>query len=423
MSDEIKELNFGAFDEENNDIAYEDDYENIEIDDEEKREMEDSLKLNNEEIDITPIIKENTVSTEIKTPSSDISDETKNLYSEFNSFLETKTDIKQTSGEKIVIPTGIDLVDAVLGGGFAVGALNILVGNPGSGKTMLAIQAMANAQKIYKGEILCGFLDSEESTTAIRLSNLGVRYPRIKPYGDLTIEKVFKYIEGLCLFKEQKKIVDKPSFIIWDSIVNTTTQKEREVDDVNSVIGYKARLLSMMVPKYVAKLNQYNICLVAINQLRESISMGPYSAPKDLKFMSSSKEMPGGQALKFNAFQLGQMQTRGVVEREKYNFDGTVSELKLVKNKIFSPNIKIELVGDFVRGFNNFWTNYKFLVDTKRLKSGAWNYLINAPEIKFRTKDAYQKYQDEPEFKMKYDESVKEAILNEIIIPNSIEAY
>ena len=53
---------------------------------------------------------------------------TKELYGEFASFLENKTDIVEDTGVKLTISTGIDLVDAILGGGFAVGALNIVVG-------------------------------------------------------------------------------------------------------------------------------------------------------------------------------------------------------------------------------------------------------------------------------------------------------
>ena len=187
------------------------------------------------------------------------------LYKEFNTFLEQKVDIKEDTGLKQVIPVGIDVLDAILGGGFAVGSLNIIVGQPGSGKSMLAMQAQGNAQRIYRGKLLASYLDSEEATTTIRLANLGVRNPMIKPYTDITVEKVFRFIEGLCIFKHQKKIVSVPSFIVWDSIANTLSIKEREAEDPNSVIGYKARLFSILIPKYVSKIGTYNICLVAVD--------------------------------------------------------------------------------------------------------------------------------------------------------------
>jgi len=352
-----------------------------------------------------------------KKPIVDEKSEVDSLYEEFSSFLEDKVDMKPDTGVKSVIPTGMDLLDAVLGGGLAIGALDIIVGQPGSGKSMLAIQTLAQAQKIYKDEpnFIGHFLDSEEATTTIRLANLGVRRPKIKPYSDITIEKVFKFLEGLCLFKEKKKIIDVPSVIIWDSIANTLAEKEREADDVNSVIGYKARMLSILIPKYVARCAQYNIAFIAVNQLRDVLSIGQFAAPKDLKFMSTTKDMPGGTVLKYNGFHLIEMKVKSAITADKYGFDGVIDKVKCVKNKLFPPNIEVEIVGSFTTGFSNFWTNYNFLANTKRLNTGAWNYLANMPEKKFRTKDAENLYNTDEAFKAKYDESVKEAIQTEII--------
>jgi len=351
----------------------------------------------------------------------EVDDETKNLYEEFSSFLEDKVDMKPDTGLKSVIPTGIDILDAVLGGGLAIGALDIIVGQPGSGKSMLAIQTLANAQKIFREQegFIGHFLDSEEATTTIRLANLGVNMPKIKPYSDITIEKVFKFLEGLCLFKEKKKIIDTPSIIIWDSIANTLSEKEREATDINSVIGYKARMLSILIPKYVARCAQYNIALIAVNQLRDVLQMGPFAQARDLKFMTSSKDMPGGTVLKYNAFHLIEMKLKSALKPEQYGFDGVIAKVKCVKNKLFTPNIEIEILGSFTSGFSNFWTNYNFLSSTKRLTTGAWNYLVNMPEKKFRTKDAEELYNTDSDFRSKYDEAVKEAIQTEIIEKNS----
>jgi len=282
--------------------------------------------------------------------------------------------------------------------------------------SMLAMQAMGNAQKINNGKILTSFLDSEEATTTIRLANLGVKYPKIKPYSDMTIEKVFKFLEGLCLFKEGKKLTKDPSIVIWDSIANTLSQKEREVEDINSVIGYKARLLSILIPKYVAKLTPYNICLIAVNQLRDQMNIGPYGPPKELKFMAQGKTIPGGNTIRFNAFHLLEMKTGAVLDSEKYGFDGVVVKAKCVKNKLFPPNIEIELVGDFVRGFSNFWTNWHFLSTHNRVKSaGGWVYLTQSPTVKFRTKEAPTRYKEDEEFKKMFDDAVKETLNTELI--------
>lgn len=345
------------------------------------------------------------------------------LYDEFNSFLKVKAKITNNVVVKETIPSGIDIFDAVLGGGFSVGTLAIIVGPPGCGKSMIVGKTLGAVQRKYKGQAMVAYLDSEEAVTTIRLANLGVKYPKIKPYQDVTVEKVFKFLEGLCLFREEKKLTDTPAIVVWDSIANTITQKAREVDDINKVIGLKARMLSILLPKYVAKMSQYKICLLAINQLRDMLTVGGFQPAKDLKFITSNKDMPGGQSLKFNAFSLAEMRINKILvqgkENNKFPFDGVMVSTKTVKNKLFPPNIPIDIIGNFKTGFSNFWTNYHFLSENGRLKSGAWNYLVNAPNIRFRTKDARLTYNTNNEFKRYFDAAIKETIQTEIVDKNN----
>jgi len=153
------------------------------IEEEEVSEVVEDISntIANEEVtktveDIEAVVKkeENEVTTEIKEH-----DNTEDLFNEFRVFLEKSVGIVEEKKNKITISTGIDVVDAILGGGFVVGGLSIIVGQPGSGKSMLAIQTLAQAQKLYKENLLCGYLDSEEATTTVRLANLGVNHPRI----------------------------------------------------------------------------------------------------------------------------------------------------------------------------------------------------------------------------------------------------
>jgi hypothetical protein len=109
------------------------------------------------------------------------------------------------------------------------------------------------------------------------------------------------------------------------------------------------------------------------------------------------------------------MKVKSVIDRDKMGFDGVIVKLKCVKNKLFTPNIEVEVLGSFMNGFSNFWTNYNFMTQTKRLNTGAWNNLVSLPDKKFRTKDAYTLYKKDEEFRQAYDESAKEAIQAEII--------
>ena len=129
------------------------------------KEVMDSVKIDGEvapDIPSTPpeppVI--STVPTTEEPAIGSIEEEAVTLYKEFNTFLEQKVEITEDRGTKQVIPTGLDILDAILGGGFAVGSLNIIVGQPGSGKSMLAMQAQGNAQKIYRGKLLSSNLRS-----------------------------------------------------------------------------------------------------------------------------------------------------------------------------------------------------------------------------------------------------------------------
>ena len=218
----------------------------------------------------------------------------------------------------------------------------------------------------------------------------------------------------MCVFKDKKKM-DTPSMVVWDSIANTLTQKEREVDDINSVIGFKARVLSILVPKYVAKCSQHNIAFLAVNQLRDQLNIGQFAAPKDLRFLSTGKNMPGGTVLKYNAHTLVEMKVKAALDAEKIGFEGILVTAKTVKCKEFPPNVDIELIGNFVTGFNNFRTNFNFLQKSKRLTVSAWSSLKSYPEKKFRNKDAENLYNEDPKFKEEWDKAVKEAIDVDII--------
>jgi len=357
---------------------------------------------------------------EVEKAAPSMGDQIKSLYYEFNSFLVNKTDIKPDTGVKTTIPIGIDVLDAIMGGGFAIGTMAMVIGTSGGGKSMLVIQAAANAQKIYKGNILIMYLDSEEATTTARMASLGVRHPTLQPYNDITIEKVFRSLEGVCLYKEMKNIIEQPSIVVWDSIANTLSEKERQEEDINKSIGYKARLLTVLIPKYVAKLSAYNICLIAVNQLRDNIQIGPYQAPKDLNFMRQGKTIPGGNATKFNAFHIIDSKIKGVVDPGKFGFDGIVVEMKCIKNKLFPPNIPVQLAGHFVTGFNNFWTNYMFLIEHKRIiPGGGWNTITSMPAKRFRTIDAKDMFHNNPEFKQAFNEAVQETIKIEILEKNN----
>jgi len=336
-------------------------------------------------------------------------DENEGLQLEFDQFLNDKVEVDNSDGGDMDrLTTGIDLLDRLSGGGFRIGGFTQIVGQPGSFKSTLVAQIIANAQKKYDKDFLCVYYDTEAAMTTKRLIQLGVNNPPIKPYDDVTIEKLFKTIEAMCAYKMAKKI-ETPSLIIWDSIANTSTESERGLDNINSTMGLKQKLLSQLLPRYLPKMKANRIALVAVNQLRDRLNVGMYAPAPDL-LHTANFEIPGGKAVKFNSSHLLKLQNRGELKQEQYGFAGVKVELEFLKNKDFTPYIKAELIVDFKKGVSNFWTNYNLLVDNSRLKSGAWNSLVKLPEVKFRTKDAPQIYSENAKFKEIFDTEVQDVL-------------
>lgn len=339
------------------------------------------------------------------------------LQDTFSIFLKNNFEIEESKYSKKTISTGIDLLDTILGGGVGMGFVQF-VGPPGSGKSALVSKIIATGQKKYPGKFISIYADSEVSMSTERLAQLGVKNPKIKPYTDITVEKVFKFVEALCVFKEKNPdYLEYPSVIVWDSLANTMTEKGMETEDMNSVMGEKARILSHLIPRYVKKLEQYNISLVTINQLRDKIDIGIFKKPNDLRWMGD-KNIPGGDSTKFNSFQLFYVRPLSDLKGE-YGFAGTKVMGRAVKNKLFSPNIEINMIFSFKNGFSNFFTNYELLKTFKRVKAASWCSLVNLPEVKFRQNELVKTYKTNPKFKELFDQEVKDVLKSEFIDKHS----
>lgn len=327
---------------------------------------------------------------------------------EFDSFLNKKLEISNESDDAEKISTGFDIIDCLTGGGFTIGQFIQFAGLPGSFKSTLMAQILGNAQKQYNGKLLAVYYDTEVAMTQKRLAQLGVCNPPMKPYDDVTVETLFKTIEAMCAYKEAKNITT-PSVIVWDSIANTTTTKERSTDEINQTMGLKQKLLSQLFPRYLGKMRKYKICLWGINQLRDKLDVGMFGPPPDLAGLNNY-DVPGGKAIKFNSSMFLKLQNRAEFAEEMYGFKGRLLECIFIKNKSFSPLIKFNLIAGFSKGISNFWTNYKLLVDNKRIQAGAWNKILVLPEVKFRTKDAENLYETDAKFKEAFDKEVKDVL-------------
>jgi len=324
------------------------------------------------------------------------------------------------------VPTGIDLFDTILGGGIPVGKLVLITGAPGGGKTSLAISMISSLQKRYKNALAL-YLDAEQSMGKKRLEEFDVDTDRtILISQDLTVEKVSKIISKATAYRENKKYKDinDPFFVVWDSESATMTNKQLAAnDDPSKVLGQKSNMLSLVIPKLVNVANKYKMTFIVISQLRDKISMNPFASNSpDLKGLGD-KRITGGNVMRFHPFQIIYMRPKEDVDIDAYGFSGVISEVKLIKNKLFRPNIKINIVLDYIRGYNDFWTREYLIRQCKGIKGTAWQYLENYPDVKFRKSDILNMYNTNETFRQKFDElyyTYKEELLKSTVLDSTV---
>ena len=181
-----------------------------------------------------------------------------------------------------VIPSGSLLLNQALGiGGYPKGRIIEIFGPESSGKTTLALHAIAEAQK--KGG-RAAFVDAEHSIDPIYARNLGVNIDDLILSQPDCGEQALEIVE---------KLAASGAFdlIVVDSVAALVPQAELEGDMIDSTVGLQARLMSKAMRKLAGVLNTHNCTVIFINQLRDKVGV-MYGNPETTT---------GGKALKFYA--------------------------------------------------------------------------------------------------------------------------
>ena len=307
------------------------------------------------------------------------------------------------------ISTGLKTLDFVLGGGFPVGQYTLIVGHPGSAKSTLVCRACHELEKTFNEKAFSIYIDTEQSMSLDRLNQLGVK--KVSLVTGVSIEQVFAYMSKIANFKDQSGLADIPNIFVWDTCANTMSNKElTKTEDPNSSLGWKARLLSFWIPKMLPTIFRSKITVIIVNQLRDKIESGFAGAPTDLKYLSHSKNIPGGNALKFNAFTLMELKDRGKVP-DTFGFPGAIVEVKTVKCKAFPSNVKLKVVLDFRSGFSDFWSQVLFLKDNNVLGgTGASTYLKDYPDMRTKLRYLEKNYIEDEKFRKAFDETMDKTL-------------
>ncbi len=286
------------------------------------------------------------------------------------------------------IPSGALSLDIALGiGGFPRGRIIEIFGPESSGKTTVALHAIAEAQK--QGGI-AAFIDAEHALDPVYARNLGVDVDNLIVAQPDTGEQALEIAEQLV----RSGAVD---IITIDSVAALVPKAEIDGEMGDSHVGLQARLMSQALRKLTGVLNKSNTVAIFINQLREKVGI----------MFGNPETTPGGRALKFYASVRLDVRKQEAI---KINGEvmGTRTKVKVVKNKVAPPFR--EAVFDIVygKGISNEGCVLDLAVDMDIVdKSGAW-FAYNGQKIGQGRENAKQYFVEHPEVMKEIEEKVRE---------------
>ncbi len=286
------------------------------------------------------------------------------------------------------IPTGSILLDAALGvGGYPRGRVVEIYGPEASGKTTLALHAIAEAQK--QGGI-AAFIDAEHALDPQYAGALGVNTDELWVSQPDNGEQALEIVESLI----RSGAVD---IIVVDSVAALTPRAEIEGDMGDSHMGLQARLMSQALRKLTAIISKSKTCLVFINQIRMKIGV----------MFGNPETTTGGNALKFYSTIRLEVRKIETISEGTDKAIGNKVRVKVVKNKVAPPFKRVEMEIIFGRGISASGSLLDAAVAQNIIaKSGSW-YSYGEERIGQGRENAKSFLESNPDIYKQVEESVR----------------
>ena len=287
-----------------------------------------------------------------------------------------------------VIPSGSILLDEALGvGGYPKGRIIEIYGPESSGKTTLALHAVAECQK--NGGI-AAFIDAEHALDPTYAKNLGVNIDDLWISQPDNGEQALEITERLV----RSGAID---IIVVDSVAALTPQAEIEGDMGDSHMGLQARLMSQALRKLTGILSKSNTTIIFINQIRMKIGV----------MFGNPETTTGGNALKFYASVRMDVRRIESIGKNADELTGNRVRVKIVKNKVAPPFKKCGIDLLFGTGISKLGSLLDAALKCNIIeKAGAW-YSYKGEKIGQGRDKTLEYLETNPEFQAQVDKEVR----------------